>query len=89
MAQAMLRAHNFQARRSIGVQTGQNDEMVFYLSNKKSIKLYYSQVYKERVLSFNISTSKSFIMNKTMWLQFCKLLKTINSYIYNDGSDGT
>ena len=31
----MLRAHNFQARRSIGVQTGQNDEMVFYLSNKK------------------------------------------------------
>ncbi len=58
MAQAMLRAHNFQARRSFGVQTGQNDEMVFYLSNKKSIKLYFSQVYNERVLSFNISTSK-------------------------------
>ena len=67
-------------KRSIAIQTGDDNEHEFYLADKKIVKLYFSPVYKERVISFNLSSSKSFIMNKAVWYQFRKLVNTIDSY---------
>ena len=46
--------------------------------------MYYSQVYKENVLSLNLSSSKSFIMNKHLWLSFKRLLPLINNFFENE-----
>jgi hypothetical protein len=53
--------------RTIGVQTGIDEELFFYLTNKKSGRVYFSSVYKQTVLSFNLGTSKSFIIDKASW----------------------
>jgi hypothetical protein len=45
------------------------------------IRFYYSNIYKEKVMSFNISTSKSFIINKEIWLHMRKLLSTIDNHL--------
>ena len=67
--------------RSIACQTGENNnEYIYYLTDKKTLKLYYSQVYKENVLSFNLSSSKSFIMNHKIWEQFKKLIPIIEQF---------
>lgn len=55
---------------SIGVQTGNDGDLIIYLANNKVAKVYYSNVYKERVLGLNFGTSKSFIMTQLMWKIF-------------------
>jgi hypothetical protein len=45
------------------------------------IRLYYSNIYEENVVSFNISTAKSFIINKEIWSHMRKLLPTIDNHL--------
>jgi hypothetical protein len=74
MAQAMIVEANLkkatlkQNFRTIGIQTGIDDELFFYLTNKKSARVYFSSVYKQTVLSFNLGNSKNFIIDKNSWL---------------------
>jgi 3-hydroxy-3-methylglutaryl CoA synthase len=64
------------------VQTGsENVNIVYHLPNNKMIRLYYSNIYKEKVVSFNISTSKSFIINKEIWSHMRKLLPIIDNHL--------
>jgi hypothetical protein len=74
MAQAMIVEANLkkatlkQNFRTIGIQTGIDDELFFFLTNKKSARVYFSSVYKQTVLSFNLGNSKNFIIDKNSWL---------------------
>jgi hypothetical protein len=66
MAQKMLDLRN--SKKSIGCQTGHDDEQLFIsLSHSKHAILKHSTSYKDYVLSFNINSSKSFILTKQMW----------------------
>jgi CTP:phosphocholine cytidylyltransferase-like protein len=71
MAQAMIVEEKLKYlkrdSRSIGIQTGVDNEMYFYLTNKISARVYYSTVYKQTVISFNLGNSKSFIIDHTSW----------------------
>lgn len=44
-------------------QTG-NYENIYHLTDNKMLKLYYSNVYKENVMSLSLSSSKSFIFTQ-------------------------
>lgn len=79
MAQAMINA--YKQRRTIGTQTGESEQYYFYLPNKNKLRLYHSPVYKERVASFNICSSKSFFINLETWIEFKKLLPKIDNYL--------
>ncbi len=69
----------------MGSQTNKNitEDSVFNLPNKKIIRSYYSNIYKQKVVSFNISTSKSFIMNREIWnhLKENNILYRIDSFL--------
>ena len=53
----------------VGTQTCNNNEFFVSLSENKYARLYYSESYKDTVLSFNINRSKSFIITKLMWMK--------------------
>ena len=78
MAQAyvnFVRNNKKDTQKSIGVQTGENNlNIVYHLPNNKVVRLYYSNIYKEKVVSFNISTSKSFIINREIRGKMKKIL---------------
>ena len=57
--------------KSVATQTGSSNDLLIYLTDNKSIRVYYSHGYKQVVLSFNFG-SKSFIITKNMWLIFKK-----------------
>ena len=61
-------------------QTNENNEIYLYFANNKTGRLYYSTVFRERVLALNISASKSFIMNKTVWEKFKKCFIKIDQF---------
>ena len=61
-------------------QTEFGNEKVFLLESNKILKLYYSNVYKENVLAFCISNSKSFLINKKTWKKFRKLIPIIEEF---------
>ncbi len=52
--------------------TSQTDDLNFNLTLKKTVRMYFSQAYKEKVLSLNFGTSKNFIITKHMWQNFKK-----------------
>jgi hypothetical protein len=56
MAQAYVNyVKNLEKQKNASVQTGsENVNIVYRLPNKKMIRLYYSNIYKETVVSFNI-----------------------------------
>ena len=61
-------------------ETGtQTDYLNFHLTNKKTVRMYYSQAYKEKVLSLNFGTSKNFIITKHMWKNFKKEFDKIDN----------
>ena len=71
-------------KKTVGIQTGLDNELFFFLTKKKSIRVYYSSVYKDIVCSFNVSNSKSFIFDRESW----KILKNNFQAINNRfGSD--
>jgi hypothetical protein len=66
--------------KTVSTQTGNSNELIIYLSDNKSIRDYYSNGYKEVVLSFNFG-SKSFIITKPMLLIFKKNFYKIDSLL--------
>ncbi len=60
MAQAYVNyVKNLEKQKNASVQTGtENVNIVYRLPNNKMIRLYYSNIYKEKVVSFNICFSK-------------------------------
>jgi hypothetical protein len=83
MAQAYVNyVKNLEKQKNASVQTGsENLNIAYRLPNNKMIRLYYSNIYKEKVVSFNISTSKSFIINKEIWSHMRKQLPTIDYHL--------
>ena len=76
MANAMI------LKRSISTQTGDEEDFLVYLSNNKTARIYFSSAYKDKVLSFNFGTSKSFIITKLMWRIFRNYINEIDSCMY-------
>ncbi len=70
--------------KNVGVQTGDENELFIYLCNKKTIRVYYSNSYKDKVISFNFGTSKNFIFTKCMWNILLNHLSEINTILDND-----
>ena len=56
----------------------------FKLANRKMVKLYKSPVYKENIISFIISDSKSFIFDKKSWTHFVNLIPIIDNFFHGD-----
>lgn len=73
MAQAML-------RKTISTQTGKENVFEYKLTDNKSLKMYYSNVYKERVIGLSLSSSKNFIYTLKTWKKFRKLVPKIEEY---------
>lgn len=76
MAQRMIDL--LKIKRSIATQTGESCEFFVSLSKTKHASLKYSTAYKDTVLSFNINSSKSFIITKSMWKIFRQHLTIID-----------
>lgn len=81
MANVMIKMRKY---KDVGIQTGNNDEFYIYLTNKKTLKTYFSTCYNQRVLSLNFGTSKSFIITKPMWDIILLHLDEINQILRND-----
>ena len=69
--------------KNIQTQTGDPQDMIIFLSNTKNIRVYFSNAYKQMVVSFNFG-SKSFIINKQMWFIFRNHFLKIDSLLQND-----
>lgn len=66
MAQAMI--DQFKKKKSVSTQT--QLDFTFFLSNYKSVRIYFSKSYKDNVVSLNLGNSKKFIITKSMWKTF-------------------
>ena len=64
MVEAFVRMHKFKETST------QTDDLNFNLTSKKTVRMYFSQAYKETVLSLNFGTSKNFIITRHMWNKF-------------------
>lgn len=69
MAQAQVDFLKIKNKIDVSTQTCNNNEFFVSLSENKYARLYYSESYKDIVLSFNINRSKSFIITKSMWVK--------------------
>ena len=82
MVQRMLDNKNFESKlknnKSIGIQTGDENERCLTISDTKKIRLYYSKSYKNYILSFDLNDSKKFILTKEKWLIFRKHIEEID-----------
>jgi len=56
----------FREKVHVSTQTGE-DGFFINLSKSKHARLYYSECYRDLVLSFNINKCKHFIITKKMW----------------------
>ena len=70
--------------RSSSTQTGEENEISFHLENKKTARIYYSTAYKDKVLSLNFGSSKSFIFTRLMWNKFKTHFDEIEKTLNND-----
>ena len=83
MAQAMLDLKNKTNERIVYKDSQTQTETVgqiYNLGHNKLVKLYYSTVYKENVLAFCLSSSKSFIVNKTSWKLFKRIIPVVEDF---------
>ena len=64
MVEAFVRMHKLKETST------QTDDLNFNLTSKKTVRMYFSQAYKETVLSLNFGTSKNFIITRHMWNKF-------------------
>lgn len=77
MAQAMID----KLKKSASTQT--EFDFTFFLSNYKSVRIYFSKSYKDYVVSFNLGISKKFIVTKSMWKILRIYYPLINKYLQN------
>jgi hypothetical protein len=68
--------------------TTQTDDLNFNLTLKKTVRMYFSQAYKEKVLSLNFGTSKNFIITKHMWQNFKKEFDNIENVFETKSQNG-
>jgi hypothetical protein len=68
--------------------TTQTDDLNFNLTLKKTVRMYFSQAYKEKVLSLNFGTSKNFIITKHMWQNFKKEFDNIENVFETKSKNG-
>ena len=55
---------------SKSTQTGESVEFMVFLDRTKTMRLYYSESYKDFVLCLHFSNNKKYIINKRMWKKF-------------------
>ena len=67
-----------------GTQTNDDHEICITLSATKKIHLYKSKSYKSYVLSFDLGSSKKFIINKEKWMLFRKHIEEIDEIMTNN-----
>lgn len=74
------------SKKSISTQTGEQEleEFQLSLSENKRARLYYSESYKDFVLSFNYTNCKKFIVTKPMWKVLRPYLNKIDSILSSD-----
>ena len=46
--------------------------------------MYYANIYKENVVSFTITTAKSFIINKEIWKELRKIMPIIDKFLRDE-----
>jgi predicted GNAT superfamily acetyltransferase len=68
--------------------TTQTDDLNFNLTLKKTVRMYFSQAYKEKVLSLNFGTSKNYIITKHMWQNFKKEFDNIENVFETKSQNG-
>jgi hypothetical protein len=68
--------------------TTQTDDLNLNLTLKKTVRMYFSQAYKEKVLSLNFGTSKNFIITKHMWQNFKKEFDNIEDVFETKSKNG-
>jgi hypothetical protein len=78
MAQQMIE----RMKKSTFTQTGDSNE--FILAKNKTVKLYYSNVYRENVVALTLSSTKSFIFSESLWEKFKLLIPIIDNYFENE-----
>ena len=88
MAQAMLNRDEFKKHltqtaksKNVAVQTGDLNELCITLSHSKNVRVYYSKSYKDYVASFNMGSSKKFIVTKAKWKILRKYLNHIDTIL--------
>jgi hypothetical protein len=82
MAQAQVDYLKIKNKKDVATQTSLNDNEFFVsLSANKYARLYYSESYRDMVLSFNINRSKSFIVTKQMWVKFRQHILAIDKQL--------
>ena len=68
-------------KKSVSTQT--ELDFTFFLSDYKSVRLYYSKSYKDYVVSLNLGNSKKFIITKSMWKTFKIYYPLIDKVLQN------
>ena len=86
MAQAQIDKVNLNKKKckSTSTQTGYDYEFSLCLGNAKRVRFYYSESYKDYVISFNYGSCKKFIINRAMWHLFKNHFEEINKIFHQD-----
>ena len=79
MAQAMLLMRPKQV--NISTQTGDIFEIFVYLAPTKTLRLYFSESYKDYVICLNFSNCKKYIITRQMWKIFRNYLAHIDNVL--------
>lgn len=67
-------------------QTGFDYEFSQCLSKNKRVRFYYSENYKDYVVSFNYGLFTKFVINRASWKRFKSQFEIINK-IFSDGGN--
>ena len=84
MAQKMVDISK-NAKRSVATQTGIDEELHFYIADKKHAKVYFSQIEKEKLFRLVVNT-KSVALNQGDWKIFRNCIYEIDKFMLQDGS---
>ncbi len=86
MTQKQIDEYNLKIQKlnTKSTQTNDDHEICITLSDTKKIHLYKSKSYKSYVLSFDLGSSKKFIMNKEKWMLFRKHIEEIDEIMTNN-----
>ena len=70
MAEEMVRRYKLEQSRKTEVkatQTGDFNEFMVYLDKTKTMRVYFSESYKDYVMCLHFSNNKRYIITKQMW----------------------
>ena len=70
--------------KTVATQTGINDEFCIYLTNNKTIRVFYSKSYKQYVISFNFGNCVKYIITQDMWFIFKNHFDKIETIFKNN-----